>query len=68
MYTLGKEFLLVIKVKISIVFTIHAQENSISPETFLGMSNIDIIEKPSATIVTTRKMTRQKLTMLSLRI
>ena len=55
------------KVKISIVFTIYVKEKSISPKTFLLMSKIFIIEKPS-TIGTTRKMTWQKLTILSLGI
>ena len=34
MYTIGKEFLLVIKVKISIVFTIQEKKKSISSGTF----------------------------------
>ncbi len=65
MYAIGKEFLLVIKVKINIIYTTHAKKKSISPRTFLWMSNIYIIEKLS-TIETIQKIAWQKLTLLSL--
>lgn len=56
MYALGTEFEWVIKVKISILFTIYEQRKSLSPGTFVEMSNIYIINKPSK-FGTTRKMT-----------
>lgn len=67
MYALDKGFLSVIKVKLSIVYTIHGEENSISLAIFLWMSNIFIIGKPSI-FGTTKMMTAQKLIMLSLLI
>lgn len=67
MYTLGKKFSLVIKVKISIMFIIHVQEKSKSPKIFLWIRSI-YINKKFVMIEIIQKIVGQKLTMLSLLI
>ena len=65
MYVLGKKFLLAIKEKTSIGFTIHTQEKSISPKIFLYTRSTYIIKK-LLMIGIIQKMTKQKLMMVSL--